>query len=560
MQAAAAKAVAEWEAAKAAAHGSRFNPNHGAAGSGVGGQFVSASGGGGGKAAASKKPAAAKAKPAASGKLTPKRGPDSAKTRLMQRAAGLRQQAHQLEEELHTLEAQLQQQQKAAASSAKQAHQAAKTAKGQAAQKHKQAAQAAKQKAAAKKAGHISNRPHHHAGHRHPHHAAKHTASLRQRIAALKVKIATLRAQARQLERQAAGMRALAAATELRSAERSAGMAHAEFRAQMGAADINDLPDSAFAYIEPGGTRDSSGRTAPRSLRHFPIHDKAHADNAAARIAQGAKFGKEALPKVKAAQKKFGESDSGGGRSVLFDEEVRELRITSQYKDLDSRLELRSDGDGAQWIGGYASVFMPRESRNLGGFIERVAPEAFNEARASGWQDVVCRFNHNSDYVLGTAAAGTLQLRTDGVGLDYEVLPPVAEERIRELVERGDIRYSSFAFRVPQGGDEWGVTDQNFPMRTLHDVELVDVAPVLSPAYPDATAAVRATSPALRSLAAHMQIAVDEVRALADADELRRLFIRTDRPMYKKETPRLFGPQAATLLLGRREDPYVDEG
>ena len=326
--------------------------------------------------------------------------------------------------------------------------------------------------------------------------------------------------------------------------------------AEMSTQALNDLPDSAFAFIEPGGTKDAGGKTVPRSLRHFAIHDKAHADDAAARIAQGAKFGKEALPKVKAAQKKFGESQDG--RSLLADEEVREVRITSQYKDLDSRLETR--GEDGRWIGGYASVFMPRESRNLGGFIERVAPDAFNEARAGGWKDVVCRFNHDSNYVLGTAAADTLQLRTDGVGLDYSVIPPESEKKIRELVQRGDIRYSSFAFRVAPGGDEWGVTDQNFPQRTLHNVELVDVAPVLTPAYPDATAAVRATAPALRSLADWAQIAVDEVRALADADELRRLFVRTDKPIYRPEPKRLFGPQAAALLLARREDPYAHEG
>lgn len=78
-------------------------------------------------------------------------------------------------------------------------------------------------------------------------------------------------------------------------------------KADMSTKDLNDLPDSAFAYIEPGGKKDDEGKTTPRSKRHFAIHDKAHADNAAARIAQGAKFGDEALPKVKAAQKQFGE-------------------------------------------------------------------------------------------------------------------------------------------------------------------------------------------------------------------------------------------------------------
>lgn len=333
--------------------------------------------------------------------------------------------------------------------------------------------------------------------------------------------------------------------------------------AQMATQSVNDLPDADFAFVEAGGTKDSSGRTVPRSLRHFPIHDAAHVRNALSRAPQSP-FGDKAMPKIRAAAKKFGiqvsDSDSSsGGRSLYAEEEIREVRITSQYKELDSRLEIRADEFGGQWIGGYASVFMPRESRNLGGFIERVAPDAFNEARAGGWPDVVCRFNHDSNYVLGTTAAGTLQLRTDNVGLDYQVVPPPSETKIRELVERGDIRYSSFAFRVRAGGDEWGVTDQNFPQRTLHDVELVDVAPVLTPAYPDATAAVRATAPALRSLADHMQIAVDEVRALAEADELRRLFIRTDKPIYRPEPKKLFGPAAATMLLARRTDPY-DQG
>jgi hypothetical protein len=84
-------------------------------------------------------------------------------------------------------------------------------------------------------------------------------------------------------------------------------------KADLSSGQLNDLPDSAFAYIEPGGAKDSDSKTTPRSKRHFAIHDKAHADNAAARIAQGAKFGQEATPKVKAAQKKFGESDTSKG-------------------------------------------------------------------------------------------------------------------------------------------------------------------------------------------------------------------------------------------------------
>ena len=54
----------------------------------------------------------------------------------------------------------------------------------------------------------------------------------------------------------------------------------------------NDLPDSAFMYIEPGGKKDDEGKTTPRSLRHFPYKDMSgkvdviHLRNAIARIPQ----------------------------------------------------------------------------------------------------------------------------------------------------------------------------------------------------------------------------------------------------------------------------------
>lgn len=77
-------------------------------------------------------------------------------------------------------------------------------------------------------------------------------------------------------------------------------------KAEKSTKEINDLPDSDFAYIEPGGSKDDEGKTVPRDKRHFPIMDAAHVRNALARIGQGAKFGQEALPKVRSAAKKFG--------------------------------------------------------------------------------------------------------------------------------------------------------------------------------------------------------------------------------------------------------------
>lgn len=74
---------------------------------------------------------------------------------------------------------------------------------------------------------------------------------------------------------------------------------------QMTNAEINDLPDSDFAYIEPGGKKDSEGKTVPRSLRHFPINDAPHVRNALARAPQSP-FGDKAMPKIRAAASRLG--------------------------------------------------------------------------------------------------------------------------------------------------------------------------------------------------------------------------------------------------------------
>jgi HK97 family phage prohead protease len=212
-------------------------------------------------------------------------------------------------------------------------------------------------------------------------------------------------------------------------------------------------------------------------------------------------------------------------------------------------VELRG-AEGKRAIGGYAAIFN-RFSQNLGGFVEEVRGTAFNKSRGDGWPDVMARYNHDDNMLLGTTGGGTLRLSVDETGLSYDVDPPQARQDIVELVQRGDVRKSSFAFRTPSGGDEWGVTDQGYPLRSLLSVQLVDVAPVNAPAYLD-------TSTGLRSLALAKQIDFEEVRSLAENNELSKLLIRTDGNGPKAQAkPKLFGSAALTALMAKREDPYV---
>ena len=63
-------------------------------------------------------------------------------------------------------------------------------------------------------------------------------------------------------------------------------------KAEWTQAFINNLPDSSFAVIEPGGEKDEEGKTKPRSLRHLPYKDaegnidSPHLRNALSRLPQ----------------------------------------------------------------------------------------------------------------------------------------------------------------------------------------------------------------------------------------------------------------------------------
>jgi len=224
-----------------------------------------------------------------------------------------------------------------------------------------------------------------------------------------------------------------------------------------------------------------------------------------------------------------------------------ERRFTAVPVELRAKDQLR--------IGGYAATFN-RLSQNLGGFREEVAPGFFNDSRSRGWLDVIARYNHDDNMLLGTIGGNTLRLSIDETGLFYEVDLPRSRADIAELVERGDVRKSSFAFRTLE--DSWATTDGGFPLRTLVSGQLVDVAPVNTPAYNDTSVGKRAidTIAALTSLAEHAHADLEEVRKLAEQDELRKFFVRADKSI-KPENPKLFGPAAAAQLLARKADPWA---
>lgn len=202
-------------------------------------------------------------------------------------------------------------------------------------------------------------------------------------------------------------------------------------------------------------------------------------------------------------------------------------------------VEIRAAGADKLTIGGYAAKF-DRMSQNLGGFVERIAPGFFNKSRGDGWPGVVARYNHDDNMLLGTTAAGTLRLALDEIGLEYSVDVPQSRSDVHELVQRGDVRQSSFAFMAYE--DDWTTSDQGFPLRTLVSGRLYDVAPVNTPAYED-------TSVGLRSLAKKFDADFEEVLTMAEQNELTRFFKRTDTVDPKAQRHSAQAALAKALML-----------
>jgi HK97 family phage prohead protease len=162
----------------------------------------------------------------------------------------------------------------------------------------------------------------------------------------------------------------------------------------------------------------------------------------------------------------------------------------------DATIEYRDMGNGEKKpvISGYAAVFNA-ESRNLGGFVETIHPNAFDEVLAEG-PDVIGVFNHDRNLLLGRTGNGSMKLTKDPYGLRYEITPNENTSIGRDVIEWVKDRTvvgSSFAFAIKRdGGDSWSTDNQRgIRKREVRAIGLLeDVGPVVRPAYDSSSVVV----------------------------------------------------------------------
>ena len=184
-------------------------------------------------------------------------------------------------------------------------------------------------------------------------------------------------------------------------------------------------------------------------------------------------------------------------------EESRSNKRSYEQRAFDTRAEVTG-----RTIRGYASVFNSL-SEDLGGFREVIAPGAFSDVLND---DVRALYNHSPDYLLARTSSGTLQIGQDERGLWYEFEAPNTSyaNDIIELMKRGDLKESSFGFIV--GKDSWRMKDGQ-PFRTIEKVaSLLDVSPVVYPAYPAATSGLRSAEPQAEATQVEEKVEENNIR------------------------------------------------
>ena len=161
----------------------------------------------------------------------------------------------------------------------------------------------------------------------------------------------------------------------------------------------------------------------------------------------------------------------------------------------------RRSADGVTKPGftGYASVFNTESliGQLPWGFRETWAPGCFTKTLNES--DVVALCDHDMAKPLSRQSAGTLTLEQDdhGLSVDSDVPETTYGQDLLVNLENKNVAGMSVGFRVIK--DAWEICDDGSELRTIMEVQLIEVSTTAFPAFTDTEAGARAVD--MRSVA-----------------------------------------------------------
>lgn len=136
--------------------------------------------------------------------------------------------------------------------------------------------------------------------------------------------------------------------------------------------------------------------------------------------------------------------------------------------------------DEAPKIAGLAAPFNSI-SEDLWGFREVIRPGAFTKTLRES--DVIALNQHDDKQILGRVSAGNVRVEETDRGLEFEIEPTLtsyARDALL-LISKRIVKHMSFAFRAVK--DRVTQNEEGETLRELIEVELLEISPVIWPAY-----------------------------------------------------------------------------
>jgi HK97 family phage prohead protease len=268
-----------------------------------------------------------------------------------------------------------------------------------------------------------------------------------------------------------------------------------EARAEWTTAYVNNLPDSAFLYIAPGGQKDADGKTVPRSLRFFPYKeasgkvDLPHLRNALARIPQSS-LSQAIKTRVTAKAQGIlqGQSESRSAFELLA--------LVANYRSLPFDVTGLEETDEIVRFEGHAAVYDEETQFDIPGIgtvREVIDRGAFRKVLA-GKPQVPMLYNHDPNAILADTANGTLKLKENMRGLLAQATWDRTDPDVQRVVSKirsGLVRGMSFGFVAGQENQKIEHRTGGVLRRLSGFKKLLDVGPVVGPAYSGTDVALR---------------------------------------------------------------------
>lgn len=171
--------------------------------------------------------------------------------------------------------------------------------------------------------------------------------------------------------------------------------------------------------------------------------------------------------------------------------EIRDFKITEyRFVQPENAGEEQTAETRAPRLEGYAAVYNSDSVlmwENGEEFVERLAPGAFSRSLSSG-DHIVALWSHDMSKPLASTRNDNLILKEDDKGLWFSMSLERMDSMMLAAARDGDVQMSFGMFIRDR---DWSRREDGTRVRTITDLDLFEISPVVFPAFPATEAAVR---------------------------------------------------------------------